>query len=126
MVSNKHEQVFLLITPSLGKCSYFGVCMHTSEYIISSHIYLSHHLLLTKLYKIVKLSFIMEIGQSLQMLSCVGTIILLTFEHMDFGIFCSYPHLVQTSSVKITYLGTYSWHRLEIEHNVQLFLVSQT
>ncbi len=55
--------------------------------------------------------------------SCVGTIISLTFEYMDFGISCSYPHLVQTSSVKITYLDTYSWHRLEIEHNVQLFLL---
>jgi hypothetical protein len=68
----------------------------------------------------------MEIGQGLQMPSCVGTIISLTVEHMDFGLSCSYPHLVQTSGGKITYLDTYSWHRLEIEQNVQLFLLSQT
>jgi hypothetical protein len=40
-------------------------------------------------------------GQGLQMPSCVGTIKLtLTFEHMDFGISCSYSHLVQSSNVK--------------------------
>jgi hypothetical protein len=43
----------------------------------------------------------MEVGQGLQMPSCVGTIKLtLTFEHMDFGISCSYSHLVQSSNVK--------------------------
>jgi hypothetical protein len=70
----------------------------------------------------------MEIGQGLQMPSCVGTIKLtFTSEHMDFGIPCSYSHLVQSSNVKITYLDTYSsWHRLVFEHYVQLFLLSQT
>ncbi len=50
--------------------------------------------------------------------SCVGTIKLtLISEHMDFGIFCSYSHLVQSSNVKITYLDTYtSLHRLVFEH----------
>jgi hypothetical protein len=51
----------------------------------------------------------MGIGQGLQMPSYVETIKLtLTFEHMDFGISFSYSHLVQTSSVKITYLDTYT------------------
>lgn len=70
----------------------------------------------------------MEIGQGLQMPSCVGTIKLtLTSEHTDFGISCSYSHLVQSSNVKVTYLDTYtSWHRLVFENNVQLFLLSQT
>ncbi len=70
----------------------------------------------------------MEIGQGLQMPSCVGTIKLtLTSEHTDWGISCSYSHLVQSSNVKVTYLDTYtSWHRLVFEHNVQLFLLSQT
>lgn len=70
----------------------------------------------------------MEIGQGLQMPSCVGTIKLtLTSEHTDLGISCSYSHLVQSSNVKVTYLDTYtSWHRLVFENNVQLFLLSQT
>ncbi len=51
----------------------------------------------------------MEIGQGLQMPSCVGTIKLtLTSEHTDLGISCSYSHLVQSSNVKVTYLDTYT------------------
>jgi hypothetical protein len=128
MVSNKHEEVFLLLTPPLGKFLFWGLKCTLQSTLSLPRSNFPNHSLLSKLYKIVKLSFIMEIGQGLRMPSCAGTIKLtLTSEHMDFGISCSYSHLVQSSNVKMTYLDTYtSWHRLVFEHYVQLFLLSQT
>jgi hypothetical protein len=109
MVFNKHEEVFLLLTTSLGKFLFWGLNAHFRIHCLFLDLTFPNHSFLTKLQNIVKLSFIMEISQGLQMPSYVETIKLtLTSEHMDFGISCSYSHLVQTSSVKITYLDTYT------------------